>query len=202
VQTYGIVREQTYGIVQVQTYGKYGNRRTGSTGTDVREVREQTYGIVREQTYGKVLEQMYGKYGNRRTGSTGTDVREGTGTDVRKSTGTDVRNSTGADVRNSTGTDVREIQVQTYGKYGNRRTESTGTDVREGTGIATQVVMKAADSKIICYACWERGHIKRMCRNANGNAVRRNNPENSRWENKFDKGSSCSRYCCKPIVSQ
>jgi hypothetical protein len=54
---------------------------------------------------------------------------------------------------------------------------STGTDVREGTGIATHVVRKAADSRIICYACGKRGHIKRMCRNANGNAVRRNNPE-------------------------
>jgi hypothetical protein len=53
-----------------------------------------------------------------------------------------------------------------------------GADVRKGTGIATHVVTKAADTRVNCYACGERGHIKRMCRKRNSNTVRQNSSEN------------------------
>ncbi|PNF17536.1 hypothetical protein B7P43_G16427, partial [Cryptotermes secundus] len=49
---------------------------------------------------------------------------------------------------------------------------ATGADVRKGTGISMHVVTKATDAGIICYACGERGHIKRVCRK------RQNNSEN------------------------
>lgn len=41
----------------------------------------------------------------------------------------------------------------------------TGVDVRKGT--------RATDTRIICHACGERGHIKRMCRKKNSGNWRR-----------------------------
>jgi hypothetical protein len=50
-----------------------------------------------------------------------------------------------------------------------RRGRGTGVDVSKGTGTNTHVLTRATDMRIICHACGERGHIKRMCsKNSSG----------------------------------
>jgi hypothetical protein len=96
----------------------------------------------------------------------------------------------------SNGHEVANRATGTYGKIDNgsgrgfggttrdlikgmaRPGRGTGVDVRRSTGITTHVVTKAADTGIICCACGEMGHIKRMCKKGNGNTVRQNNAEN------------------------